>query len=136
MKRTNSIFGQIFNFVANKLQNDSTVFYNELPAEVKAFANNNFPGLAIAFIEKEDAAYTLTFNDATKVTVNADGSWRMMDYSHEKELISLLPASITANIKKFFADAKIVWAKHSAEGYVVELTNTICMKYDSMGLAV
>ena len=134
MKRTNSIFGQIINIVANKLQNNSTVFYSELPAQVKAFASNNFPGRAIAFIEKEDAAYTLTFDDDTKVTVNADGSWQKIDYSHEAELISLLPTAITANINEFFADARIVRAKHNAEGYVVELTNAICMKYDRQGL--
>jgi len=133
MKRTNSIFGLIINIAANKLQNDSTVFYSQLPAEVKAFANNYFPGRAIAFIENEGIAYTLTFDDETKVTVNADGTWQEMDYSNEAELISLLPTNITASIKKCFTDAKIVKAKHNAEGYVVELTNAICMKFNCQG---
>ncbi|MCR4852623.1 MAG: PepSY-like domain-containing protein [Prevotella sp.] len=135
MKQTRLFIGQLIKMMANKLQGDNKVFYNNLPTNVKAFAFNNFRGLSIAFIEKEDEAYTLTLSDDSKITVNQDGSWQKIDCSQESVLMSLLPARITANISNVFDDAKIVRAEKNAEGYVVELTNTVCMKYDCQGLA-
>ncbi len=133
---TNIIFTsvRIINTMMSKLQN-KTVFYNDLPESVKAFAQHNFPGRSVTFIEKDRDAYTLTFNDDTKVTVDQDGNWQKMDYSQEQVLLSLLPDSIVADIHNKFSGAHVVSAVKNAKGYALELTNAICMKYDGRGLA-
>jgi len=135
MKRTKKILGQFIDMMSHMLQNNKTVFYKDLPGEVKAFAQKKFQGYSIAFIEKKDSDYLLTLNDGSEITISEDGEWEEVQSREEAKLISLLPKDITDNVKEFYSNAKIIRIDKNTNGYEVALSSAIYLKYNNQGLA-
>ena len=127
----NALFGMMRRSVA--IKNNEMVFANELPAGTKAFLQENFPNQTVAYAEKKDNMLEVSLNDGTEVTFSENGAWGKVSRSQEPLPASLLPASITDNVKALFDDAKVVCADKKGTAYSIMLSNGISLKYNKEG---
>ena len=127
----NAFFGMMRRSVA--IKNNEMVFANELSADTKAFLQENFPNQAVAYAEKKGNMLEVSLNDGTEVTFSKDGTWGKVSRNQESLPASLLPASITNNVKTLFNDALVVCADKTKQAYCVMLSNGISLKYSMDG---
>ena len=118
---------------------DKMVFAKDLPAEVKAFVQQNFPRQSVAYAKmkstSEGTVYEVSLNDGTEVVFNQDGAWSMVDCKSEAVPASLMPASMPSFLGSLFSSNKVVKLSRTINGYVAALSNGYSMKLDRMGMA-
>ena len=127
----NAILGMMKRSVAFK--NNKMIFANELPTDAKKFLQENFPNQAVAYAEKKGNMLEVSLNDGTEVTFSKDGTWGKVSRNQEPLPASLLPVSITNNVKTLFNDTLVVCADKTKQAYCVMLSNGISLKYSMDG---
>lgn len=119
------------------MADDRMIPVSQLPATVKTFVANNFPGKNIAYAEKDvefmGTKYEVMLNDGAKIDFDKKGNWDKVDCEMKAVPAALVPATIANYVKGSFPGAFVVKIDKERYGYEVELSNDLELKFDKKG---
>ena len=121
-------------FALSAKADDKPIDYEQLPAAAKAFIQSDFSSLSISFITRDagilDTTYDVHFTNGLKLEFNSKGEWK--EISNATSLIDTkyIPKEILASIASRWPDAGIKKIERYRQGYEIELTNRLELKYD------
>ena len=121
-------------FALSAKADDKPIDYEQLPAAAKAFIQSDFSSLSISFITRDagilDTTYDVHFTNGLKLEFNSKGEWK--EISNATSLIDTkyITKEILASIASRWPDAGIKKIERYRQGYEIELTNRLELKYD------
>ena len=122
------------------MADDRMIPVSQLPATVKTFVANNFPGKNIAYAEKDvefgGTKYEVRLNDGAKIEFDKKGNWDNVDCNTYAVPAALVPASIAQYVKANFPGTTIVKIDKERHGYDIELSNDIELKFNKSGALI
>jgi len=118
---------------------DKPVTPEQLPAPIKAFLQQNFPGQTISFAKKDlegfGYQYDVVLADGTQIDFDTDDVWDKVACTLANPVpTALIPAPIVAHIQANFPDAMITKIDKEHYGYEVELANGLELKFNKQGV--
>jgi len=118
---------------------DKPVTPEQLPAPIKAFLQQNFPGQTISFAKKNlegfGYQYDVVLADGTQIDFDTDDVWDKVACTLANPVpTALIPAPIVAHIQANFPDAMITKIDKEHYGYEVELANGLELKFNKQGV--
>lgn len=106
--------------------NDKPVTVSQLPAKAQQVISREFKNKTIALAKQETEllgrSYDVVFTDGTKIEFDRKGEWTEIDCGTAAVPSSLVPAAITAYVKKNFAGASVVQIERERGRYQVDLS--------------
>ena len=111
----------------------------QLPAPIKAFLQQNFPGQTVSFAKKDlegfGYQYDVVLADGTQIDFDTDDVWDKVACTLANPVpTALIPAPIVAHIQANFPDAMITKIDKEHYGYEVELANGLELKFNKQGV--
>ena len=134
MKRIIALILSLSVFALSAKADDKPIDYEQLPAAARVFIQSDFPSLSISFITRDadllDTTYDVHFTNGLKLEFNSKGEWK--EISNATALIDTkyIPKEILASIASRWPDAGIKKIERYRQGYEIELTNRLELKYD------
>ena len=134
MKRIIALILSLSVFALSAKADDKPIDYEHLPAAARAFIQSDFSSLSISFITRDadllDTTYDVHFTNGLKLEFNSKGEWK--EISNATALIDTkyIPKEILASIASRWPDAGIKKIERYRQGYEIELTNRLELKYD------
>ena len=117
--------------------NDTFIPAEQLPAAAKAFIANTFPGQEISYAKVDtdfaSKTYEVCLNSGIEVEFDKCGTWDKVDCNYNAVPAHLIPASIAMYVKTQFADATVVKIDKDRNGYNVELSNELELRFNKHG---
>ena len=117
--------------------NNKPVAPTELPQEIQSFVQQNFPGQAISFAQKDwewfSAQYDITLADGTQVSFDTSNVWDKVESHVTPVPTALVPAPIATYVSTNFPAVAIVKIEKENYGYDVELANDLELKFNQQG---
>lgn len=118
----------------NNYSHDASV----LPEAAKQVISKNFKaGVSVVKIDKDlgrISEYEVILTDGTEITFDRHGNWDNVEVNNSKTVPpSLVPTAIQTFVKKNFAGQRIVGLDKERNGYEVELSNGVDIKFDKQG---
>lgn len=78
--------------------------------------------------------YEVIMDDGTEVSFDRDGNWKNIEVNNSKSVpSSFVPKAIADYVKKVQKNTRIVGIEKERNGYEVELSNGVDMKFDKNG---
>ena len=105
----------------------------QLPAEAKAFVQNNFPDLKIIYAEKDGSVYETRLSNGSEVEFDRKGAWTKVDCNFDAVPDAIVPEFVSTYVKSSFPEAKINKIEIDRRGYEVELSNDIDLTFSKDG---
>lgn len=116
---------------------DRIIPVEQLPASAKAFIQKNFPGKTISYakIDRDGlkTIYEARLDDGTEVDFDKKGNWDKVDCEKKAVPASLVPASIASYVKANFPGTFVETIDKERNGYEVELSNKLDLRFDKKG---
>lgn len=109
-----------------------------IPSVAREIIKNNFKGkFSFAKIDKtmgKITEYEVVLTDGTEITFDSKGNWKEIEASVDKGVpSSMVPDKISEYVKAHHKGAKIVGIDKGRNGYEVELSTNIDIKFDNSG---
>lgn len=110
----------------------------ELPAKARDLISQNFNS-SISLIEVEKhvgsvSEYEVTLTNGCQITFNGSGEWKSVDTPNNMPIPEgLVPTAIAGYVAEKHQGAYIVGLEKEKNGFEVELSNNVEMKFDSAG---
>ena len=109
-----------------------------LPQAAKVTISKNFKAnVSLVKIDKtlgQIKEYEVILTDGTEITFDSKGNWENVETSVKKSVPSgFIPKGVSDYVKKHHSGARIVGIEKERNGYEVELSNGIDMKFDKEG---
>ncbi len=119
---------------ADEYAHDASV----LPKAAQTILSNNFKAkVTVVKIEKDFgkvSEYEAILSDGTEVSFDRNGNWKNIEVSANSSVPSFfVPKEISEFIKKEQPKQKVIGIEKKRNGYEVELTNGVDMKFNSQG---
>lgn len=119
---------------------DKPVLPSQLPPQITAFVQQNFPGRTISFAQKDyvffGSKYDVVLDDATSIEFDTDNMWDKIDCQFKPVPATVIPAPITTTATANFPGAIIVSIDHEHYGYEVKLNNGLELKFNKQGALI
>ncbi len=117
---------------------DKPVMPAQLPVDITAFIQQNFPGQTISFAKKDleitGWQYNVVLADGTQIDFDTDHMWDKIQCAMTTSMpTALVPAPILAHLQTNFPGAMILKIDKERYGYEIELTNGLEMKFNNQG---
>lgn len=117
---------------------DKPVVPEQLPAPVKTFVQQTFPGQAITFAQKDleltGWKYEVFMANGTHIEFDTDDMWDKVEGSMTQPVpMALIPAPIATHLQANFPGAAVTKIDKESFGYEVELSTGVEMKYNEQG---
>jgi len=116
---------------------DKIIPANQLPAQAQTFVQTHFPEQSISYakIDKDfgKKTYEVRLANGVELEFDKSGSWDKVDCKNRAVPAKLVPAAIANYVKKNFAGITIVKIDKERNGYEVELSNDLDLKFNSKG---
>ena len=117
---------------------DKPVLPAQLPAQITAFIQQNFPGQTITFAKKDleltGWQYDVVLADGTQIDFDTDDMWDKIQSPMTNPVpVNLIPAPIVTHLRANFPDAMILKIDKERGGYEIELANGLELKYNQQG---
>ena len=117
---------------------DKPVVPEQLPAPVKTFVQQTFPGQAITFAQKDleltGWKYEVFMANGTHIEFDTDDMWDKVEGSMTQPVpMALIPAPIATHLQANFPGAAVTKIDKESFGYEVELSTGVEMKYNAQG---
>lgn len=117
---------------------DKPVAPEQLPAPVRTFIQQNFPGQTISFATKDleitGWQYDVVLADGTQIDFDTDKMWDKIQCTMGNPVpTALIPAQIAAHLRTNFPDAMVLKIDKENYGYEVELANGLELKFNQQG---
>ena len=111
---------------------------NTLPSKAHEILSQNFNSAISLVNEEKDfgkvSEYEVTLSDGTEVTFTSSGEWKSVDTPNNLSVPSgMVPTAISRYVREKHAGALIVGIEKEKNGFDVELSNGIDMKFDQSG---
>ena len=118
---------------------DKPVTADQLPEPVKAFIQQNFPDRNISYVEKDveltGTQYGVFLADGTKVSFDTDNMWDEIECNLTNPVpTNLIPEVIVQNLQTNFPDVMVLKIDKDNNGYDVELSNGLELKFNKQGV--
>ena len=117
---------------------DKPVVPAQLPVDITAFIQQNFPGQTISFAKKDleitGWQYDVVLADGTQIDFDTDHMWDKIQCAMTTSMpTALVPAPILAHLQANFPGAMILKIDKERYGYEIELANGLEMKFNNQG---
>lgn len=112
---------------------DDMIPVSMLPQTVKTFVTDHFPGINIAYAEKEHGKYEVHLNDGTELEFDRGGTWETIDCQIRAVPSQIVPAGISDYVKANFNGQLITKIDKERYGYQIELSNDLELKFNKAG---
>ena len=117
---------------------DKPVVPAQLPQQITAFIQQNFPGQSISFATKDleitGWKYDVVLADGTQIDFDTDKMWDKIQCTMGNPVpTALIPAPIATHLRTNFPDAMILKIDKERNGYEVELANGLELKFNQQG---
>ena len=134
MKKIATLLLSLALFAYTSYADDKPIDYEQLPAAAKAFVQAEFPSAAISFVTRDsdllDTTYDLHFADGLKVEFNSKGEWKEISRKSAPIDDRFVPQQIRENVASRWPDARFRKIERYRQGYEVELSNGLELKYN------
>ena len=109
-----------------------------LPKAAQSTINKNFKAkVSVVKIDKDFgriSEYEAILTDGTEISFDRHGNWDNIETSASSSVPeALIPAAISTYVKKNYSGQKIVGIDKERNGYEVELTNGLDLKFNKQG---
>ena len=109
-----------------------------LPKAAQSTINKNFKAkVSVVKIDKDFgriSEYEAILTDGTEISFDRHGNWDNIETSASSSVPeALIPAPISTYVKKNYSGQKIVGIDKERNGYEVELTNGLDLKFNKQG---
>ena len=120
---------------------DKPVVPEQLPAPVKTFVQGTYPGATITFAQKDleltGWKYEVFMADGTHIEFDTDDAWDKIESPMAKPIpTQVIPAPIATHLQANFPSAFVTKIEKERNGYEVELSNGIDLKYNKQGALI
>ena len=117
---------------------DKPVVPEQLPAPVRTFVQGTYPGATITFAQKDleltGWKYEVFMADGTHIEFDTDDAWDKIESPMAKPIpTQVIPAPIATHLQANFPSAFVTKIEKERNGYEVELSNGIDLKYNKQG---
>lgn len=109
-----------------------------LPQAARTVISNNFKAdVSLVNIDKDFgriSEYEVILTDGTEISFDRNGNWENVEVNNVKSVpTSMVPKTIRDYVAKQHAGQRIVGIDKERNGYDIELSNGIDMKFDKAG---
>lgn len=109
-----------------------------LPPAAQTTLKNNFKAkVSVVKIDKElgrISEYEVILTDGTEVEFDHSGNWKSVEVSASKSVPkAFIPDAVAASVKKLQPGQKVIGIEKKRNGYEVDLSNGVEMKFDKQG---
>ena len=120
---------------------DKPVAPEQLPAPVKTFVQQTYPGETITFAQKDleltGWKYEVFMADGTHIEFDTDDMWDKVESPMAKPIpMQLIPAPIATHLQANFPGAFVTKIDKERNGYEVELSTGMELKYNKQGALI
>ena len=120
---------------------DKPVTPEQVPAPIKAFIQQYFPGQTITYAEKDleltGYKYDVFLADGTRIDFDTDDVWDKINCPLTNPVpTALIPAPIATFIQANYPDAMITKIDKENRGYEVDLANGLELKFNKQGALI
>ncbi len=117
---------------------DKPVVPAQLPQQITAFIQQNFPGQSISFANKDleitGWKYDVVLADGTQIDFDTDKMWDKIQCTMDNPVPTvLIPVQIATHLRTNFPDAIVLKIDKERYGYEVELANGLELKFNQQG---
>ena len=109
-----------------------------LPEAARTTISNNFKAkVSLVKIEKDFgriSEYEVILTDGTEISFDRNGNWENVETNNSKSVpSSMVPKAISDYVSKNQPKTRIVGIEKERNGYDIELSNGVDMKFDAQG---
>ena len=120
---------------------DKPVVPEQLPNPVKTFIQQTYPGQTITFAQKDleltGWKYEVFMADGTHIEFDTDDMWDKVESPMAKPIpMQLVPAPIATHLQANFPGAFVTKIDKERNGYEVELSTSMELKYNKQGALI
>lgn len=134
MKKIATVLISLALFAFSALADDRPIDYEQLPSAAKTFIQSDFPSLQISFITKDpdlvDTTYDVHFSNGLIVEFNSKGEWKEISCNTEAIADKYVPEKILSTISKRWPSAEVRKIERYRQGYELELSNRLELKFN------
>ncbi len=117
---------------------DKPVIPEQLPAPVKSFIQQTYPGQTITFAQKDLGLtgwkYEVFLADGTHVEFDTDDMWDKVESPMTQPVpVQLIPAPIATHLQTNFPGVFVTKIDKERNGYEIELATGVELKYNKQG---
>ena len=117
---------------------DKPVIPEQLPVPVRTFIQQQYPGEAITFAQKDleltGWKYEVFMADGTHIEFDTDDTWDKIESPVGRAVpVGLIPAPIMTHLQANFPGALVTKIDKERNGYDIELATGIELKYNKQG---
>lgn len=111
---------------------------NTLPLAARTTLKNNFKGkISVIKIDKDFGKvsdYEVILTDGSEVTFDRKGNWKDIESAPDSKVpAKLVPAAISKYVKENHGSARIIGIDKDRNGYEIELSNGLELKFNREG---
>ena len=134
MKKLITLLLSLSVFAISAKADDRPIDFDQLPSAAKTFIQTDFPSLSISFITRDvdllDTTYDVHFTNGLKLEFNSKGSWKEIGHAKAAIDTKYVPKEIRDCVSARWPDAAVKKIERYRQGYEVELTNRLELKFD------
>ncbi len=117
---------------------EKLITFKELPTIARTFVEKQFSKLKISVVSLEKEilqgnSYKVRFTDGTSLEFDKKGNWTEIDSKKNAIPSHLIPSNIVSHVHKSFPNNEVVQISKESNGFEVELTNGLDLKYNRKG---
>lgn len=133
-------FVSIMVFASFIFTNNKMVLADQLPIAIKTFVQQNFPGRSIAYAMVDTGlvktTYGVSLNNGVELELDGFGNWDRVDCSCGAVPAQFIPNSIGEYVKANYAGEVITRIGKQNNGFLVELSNNLYLKFSDRGMLI
>lgn len=118
------------------MADDTPIPVEQLPKAVKTFVQTNFKDQKILYAEKDGSSYECRLADGTKIEFTKKGAWKKIERKSASVPACFVPDAIQKYVKANFPDCVVTTIDKEHNGYDIELSNDIDLKFNSKGVLI
>ena len=112
---------------------DKPIPPEQLPQAAKVFVKKTFPEQTIVYAEKDYDSFEARLNNGVKVKFDKKGNWDTVESKTQPVPSHLVPQVILNYVRSTYHDAFITKIDKERNGYEIELSNGLELKFNKKG---
>lgn len=112
---------------------DKPIPADQLPSAAKTFVKKHFQGQTITYAEKDADSFEARLNNGVKVEFDKKGNWDAVESKTQPVPSELVPPIILNYVRSTYTDAFVTKIDKERNGYELELSNGLELKFNKKG---
>ncbi len=134
MKKWYGLVGAVLLYLLPASAENRVIEVKELPRAAQEFLDRYFDTVEIQLVTVDhewfDRDYKVHFTNGSSVNFDRQGAWNEVDCRQQGVPAAIVPKQIRQSVSERFAGRSIRKIERDREGYEVELSNGIGLKYN------